>query len=75
MTIFNTTLQKKRGQLKKQDGPHTYQIVHDVALDRKDKENSKAKQELQKRDNNAQAKKRKAALTQRDNKERSKKQS
>lgn len=52
-----------------------YQVVYDVALNKKNKQNFKAKEKLQKQDDNAQVKKKKAALTRRNNNERSKKQS
>ena len=63
MTNFKLSLQRKRGQLKK----HV-----DIALDREENKNARAKKELQKRDDNTEVKKKKSALTPKDNNERSK---
>ena len=57
MTTSNTPLQRKRGRLKKLNGLCIYQVAYNVAFDRKEKENFKGKEELEKQDDNAQAKK------------------
>lgn len=74
ISISNTPIQRICGQPKKQDKPRMYRERHDFELNIEEWENTKAKAELQKRDNNTQSKKRKAALAHRDNNERIQKQ-
>lgn len=70
ISTSNTPIQKTRRRPEKQDRPRMHRERHDFELNMEERENTKAKADLQKRDDNAQSKKKKAALAHRDNNER-----
>ena len=62
------------GDQKKQDRPRMHRKKYNSELNIEERENIKAKAELQKRNDNAQSKKKKAALAHRDNNKKIQKQ-